>query len=93
MIENTNKIQNRIIDFEVCEEDGKIVNKQIVKIVLKNNEEIDAALDEIKQEITRLEIHIDQTQKALESMKKQEQALLKFKGKSRLVEKKFFKSI
>ena len=81
MIENTNKIQNRIIDFEVCEEDGKIVNKQIVKIVLKNKEEIDAALDEIKQEITRLEIHIDQTQKALESMKKQEQALLKFKGK------------
>ena len=81
MIENTNKIQNRIIDFEVCEEDGKIVNKQIVKIVLKNNEEIDAALDEIKQEITRLEIHIDQTQKALEGMKKQEQALLKFKGK------------
>ena len=82
MIENTNKIQNRIIDFEVCEEDGKIVNKQIVKIVLKNNEEIDAALDEIKQEITRLEIHIDQTQKALEGMKKQEQALLKFKGKA-----------
>ena len=81
MIENTNKIQNRIIDFEVCEEDGKIVNKQIVKIVLKNNEEIDAALDEIKQEITILEIHIDQTQKALEGMKKQEQALLKFKGK------------
>jgi hypothetical protein len=58
-----------------------VLPKQIVTLILENEEDLEAALREVRQQIVRLEIQLEATEKALQAARSQEQALLQYKGK------------
>jgi len=69
-------------DFEVTQgQDGKLYNKRVTTIEISNSEDLESALRETQMEIEKLESQIEECEKALDYMRKQERELLKFRGR------------
>jgi len=72
------KIFDREHSYNVYKKENKIINEQIVRIMLNDAQDVKNALEEVRINIKRLENQRVEIERMITAMRKEEGALLEF---------------